>query len=159
MNVMLFEHFSSLSEQMVLHPDTEQNLPFQVGNRAIVGYNHTRRQRQCLPGGEYMRRMIMQRMQLCLLLLILGISTSALANPNDYPEFAQQKVDDDISVTFVTAEEVKQRLDAGTPQMLVDVRKSDSFKRRHLPNAVSIPLRSLPERYAEIPRDISVVLY
>ena len=106
-----------------------------------------------------MRRAMIQHLQLSLLLLILGVSASALANPNDYPEFAQKKVDDDISVTFVTPEEVKQRLDAGTPQTLVDVRKSNSFKRRHLPKAVSIPLRSFPERYAEIPRDIPVVLY
>ena len=106
-----------------------------------------------------MRRLMMQRMQFSLLLLILGISASALANPNNYPEFAQKKIDDDISVAFATAEEVKQRLDAGTPQTLVDVRKSSSFKRRHLPKAVSIPLRSFPERYAEIPRDIPVVLY
>jgi len=106
-----------------------------------------------------MRRAMMQRMQFSLLFLILGISASALANPNDYPEFAQKKVDDDIAVTFVTAEEVKQHLDAGAPQTLVDVRKSSSFERRHLPKAVSIPLRSFPERYAEIPRDTQVVLY
>jgi len=30
--------------KMVLHLYTEQNLSFQVGNRAIVRYNHTRRQ-------------------------------------------------------------------------------------------------------------------
>jgi hypothetical protein len=106
-----------------------------------------------------MRRAIMQRMQLSLLLLILGISASALANPNEYPEFAQKKIDDDISVTFVTAEEVKQRLDAGTPQMLVDVRNSSSFERQHLPKAISIPLRSFPERCVEIPHDTPVVLY
>jgi len=106
-----------------------------------------------------MRRAMMQRMQFSLLLLILGISASALANPNDYPEFAQKKVDDDISVTFVTAEEVKQRLDVGTPQALVDVRKSSSFERQHLPKAISIPLQSFPERYVEIPRDTPVVLY
>jgi hypothetical protein len=42
MNVMLFGHFASLSAKMVLHPYTEPNLSFQVGNRTIVRYNHTR---------------------------------------------------------------------------------------------------------------------
>lgn len=98
-------------------------------------------------------------LSLGLALSIIGLSATAFANPKDYPEYAQQQVSKDITVAFVKAEVVKQRLDDGTPQTLVDVRKSPGFQKAHLPNAVSIPLRQLPERYVEIPRDIPVVLY
>ncbi len=93
------------------------------------------------------------------LLLLLGMSAVALANPNDYPEYAQKKVDGDISITFIKPEDVKDNLDAAVEQTLIDVRKTNQYKKNHLPGAVSLPLRKLPERHAEIPRDTPSVLY
>jgi 3-mercaptopyruvate sulfurtransferase SseA len=91
--------------------------------------------------------------------LLLGATLGAQANPQEYGQFAQREVSKDIQVTFVTAETVKQRLDAGTPQWLVDVRNRSSYDRGHLPGARLLPLEEFPQRFAEIPRDIPVVLY
>jgi hypothetical protein len=94
-----------------------------------------------------------------LMVLGLGYTTGALANPQDYPQFAQQKIKDNIPIQFIQAEVVKKHLDDDTTQMLVDVRRRSSYDKAHLPGAVSIPLRELPQRAVEIPRDIPVVLY
>ena len=99
--------------------------------------------------------------RLCLLWLLAGLAcaASASANPNDYPEYAQIKIDPDITIEFITVEEVKQRLDAGEPQKIIDVRRLKLFDKTHLPGAVSIPLRDLETRIEEIPRDTPVVFY
>jgi hypothetical protein len=94
-----------------------------------------------------------------LMVLGLGYTTGALANPQDYPQFAQQKIKDNIPIQFIQAEAVKKHLDDDTTQLLVDVRRRSSYDQAHLPGAVSIPLRELPHRAVEIPRDIPVVLY
>jgi hypothetical protein len=98
-------------------------------------------------------------MLVSLIALSLGSTPGAVANPQDYPQFAQQKVDESIPINFEHSESVKQRLDTGAPQLIVDVRKLSSYEKAHLPGAVSIPLEELPYRAAEIPRDIPVVLY
>ena len=100
-----------------------------------------------------------QRRVVCLMVLALGYVAPALANPQDYPQFAQHQVDPTISITFVSAEQVKQHLDAGRPQLLVDVRSWAEYAAGHLPKAVSIPLEVLSVRMTEIPRNIPVVLY
>ena len=100
-----------------------------------------------------------QRLLALMFVLLLGSTMGTLANPQDYGQFAQQEVGKDVQVTFVTAETVKQRLDAGTPQWLVDVRNRSSYDKAHLPGARLLPLEEFPQRFAEIPRDIPVVLY
>jgi 3-mercaptopyruvate sulfurtransferase SseA len=94
-------------------------------------------------------------------LMILGLGTAlpALANPRDYPQFAQQQVDTTIPLRFINSQQVKQQLDAGASQLLVDVRDAAQYAQGHLPGAVSIPLKDFPTRVAEIPRDIPVVLH
>jgi len=88
-----------------------------------------------------------------------GVTGPVVANPLAYPEFAQHQVDPAIPITFMSAERVKAQLDAGRPQMSVDVRSREEFDTGHLPRATSIPLGVLSVRMAEIPRDIPVVLY
>lgn len=88
-----------------------------------------------------------------------GGSARVWANANQYPQFAQHQIDPAISITFVKVDEVKKRLDDGTPQLLVDVRMPDEYAQGHLPRAVSIPLGVLSVRMAEIPRTLPVVLY
>ena|SRR2546421_2182619 len=101
----------------------------------------------------------MQRTVICLTVLALGYVVPTLANPQDYPQFAQQQEDPSIPITFIGVELVKQHLDAGRPQLLVDVRSAGEYADGHLPKAMSIPLEVLPVRMTEIPRDIPVVLY
>jgi len=103
--------------------------------------------------------LFVQRTVVCLVVLALGYVVPTRANPQDYPQFAQQPEDPSIPITFIGVELVKQHLDAGRPQMLVDVRSAGEYAYAHLPKAVSIPLEVLAVRMAEIPHDILVVLY
>ena len=59
----------------------------------------------------------------------------------------------------VTAEELRDRLGAGTPPLLVDVREDWEVGMGTLPGAVHIPLGSLPIRWKEIPGNREVVVY
>jgi 3-mercaptopyruvate sulfurtransferase SseA len=102
---------------------------------------------------------VRQLIRLGWLWLVVGMAITASANPNDYPEYAQIKIAQDIPIDFITVEEVKQRLDAGAPQVLIDVRSRDNFQKAHLPGAMSIPLRTLEKHSKDIPRETPVVLY
>src|SRR5215472_2658032 len=102
---------------------------------------------------------VVQRTVVCFMVLALGYVAPTLANPQDYPQFAQQQEDPSIPITFIGVELVKQHLDAGHLQLLVDVRNAEDYAYAHLPKAVSIPLEVLAVRMAEIPHDIPVVLY
>jgi hypothetical protein len=101
----------------------------------------------------------LQRLLMLMIGLLIVASTGTVANPHDYGQFAQQEVSKDIQVAFITAESVKNLLDQGVPQWLVDVRDRTSYDQAHLPGAASLPLAELPQRFVEIPRDIPVVLY
>jgi hypothetical protein len=94
-----------------------------------------------------------------LIALALMYVVPALADPTNYPQFAQQQVDPAIPIFFTGVKRVKALLDEGRPPMLVDVRSVEEYNAGHLPKAKSIPLAALPRRLAEIPRDIPVVLY
>ena len=100
-----------------------------------------------------------KRTVVCLIVLTLVYVVPALANPHNYPQFAQQDVDPTIPIFFTGVERVKAQIDAGQPPMLVDVRSAEEYNAGHIPKAKSIPLEALPRRLAEIPRDTPVVLY
>ena len=100
-----------------------------------------------------------KRTAVCLIALVLLYVMPTQANPNNYPQFAQQQVVPAIPIFFTGVERVKAQLDAGQPPMLVDVRSVEEYNTGHLPKAKSIPLEVLPRRMAEIPRDIRIVLY
>jgi hypothetical protein len=93
------------------------------------------------------------------LMLLMGLSRPVMANPNDYPQYAQQQVDPAIAIAFIGVDQAKEALDAGRQQLFVDVRTFPEYSETHLPKAVSIPLGVLSVRMTEIPRDIPVVLY
>lgn len=100
-----------------------------------------------------------KRCLISLSIFLLALASGAYANPQDYPEFAQQKIKDNIPIQFISAEMVKQRIDSASTQLIIDVRYQSSYHKSHLPGALSIPLRTLPDRVAEVPRDTPVVLY
>lgn len=56
----------------------------------------------------------------------------------------------------VTADELQERLDE---VVVVDVRRADDYAAGHLPGAVSIPLRELRDRLAELPAGREIVAY
>ena len=59
----------------------------------------------------------------------------------------------------VTREELARRLDDGDDLVVLDVRPSAEHAAGHLPGAVSIPVRELRRRLAELPRDREIVAY
>lgn len=95
----------------------------------------------------------------CLLGLGLACAATVSADPRDYPEFAEQRVAQDISVRFASVDELKTRIDTGEAVKIIDVRGYGDFARGHLPGAISIPLGLLPYSLEEIPRDVPLVLY
>ena len=94
-------------------------------------------------------------------LLMLGLAGAATvaADPRDYPQFAQQKVAQDITIQFTSVDELKARIDTGVPLKIIDVRGYGDYARGHLPGAVSVPLGVLPYSLDDIPTDVPVVLY
>ncbi|WP_043631824.1 ArsR/SmtB family transcription factor [Nonomuraea candida] len=62
------------------------------------------------------------------------------------------------SLEGVTADELAARLsDPGT--VIVDVRPAADYAAGHLPGAVSVPMKELPARLAELPADAEIVAY
>ena len=91
--------------------------------------------------------------------MALALACAASADPRDYPQFAQQRLAEDIGVRFTGVDELKGRIDAGEAVRIIDVRGYGDYARGHLPRAVSVPLALLPYYLEEIPTDIPVVLY
>jgi hypothetical protein len=77
--------------------------------------------------------------------LLLG--AAAPASPPDYP------------VAFITVDELKKVVDGGGPVVIIDVRTRSEYDERHITGARSLPLRSVPERSREIPKNQLVVFY
>ena len=76
------------------------------------------------------------------------------ANPTDYADASCGP-----EATAITADDLRAQLTAAVPPLLLDVRSSLEYERRHLPGAVLLPLPQLPARVAEVPREGTVVVY
>ncbi|HXG58667.1 MAG TPA: molybdopterin-synthase adenylyltransferase MoeB [Thermoanaerobaculia bacterium] len=61
--------------------------------------------------------------------------------------------------TEITVRQLAERLNAGEDLVLVDVRETYEYQTDHLQGAQHIPLREVPHRLGEIPRDRDVVVY
>lgn len=59
----------------------------------------------------------------------------------------------------ITADNLENELKQKNAPLIVDVREPDEYASGHIAGALSIPLRSVPDRLAEIPRDKPVVVY
>jgi rhodanese-related sulfurtransferase len=71
--------------------------------------------------------------------------------------FAGHGVED--TVDNISAERVKQLMDAGEKVALIDLRPVKEFEQKRLPGARSIPLAEIATRFSEIPKSGRVVLY
>ncbi|MEA2992872.1 MAG: hypothetical protein QOD40_1792 [Alphaproteobacteria bacterium] len=70
------------------------------------------------------------------------------------------QVEDDLVYFLpIAAEHAKRLLDSGEKLFFFDLRDPEDFKREHLPNARSIPLKELSKRFQRIPTTGRVVLY
>jgi rhodanese-related sulfurtransferase len=64
----------------------------------------------------------------------------------------------DSYFTIATIEELKSVIDNSQP-ILVDVREPSEYQSGYIPNAISIPLRTLAQNLDQIPSDRPVILY
>lgn len=62
-------------------------------------------------------------------------------------------------VRRVSVDEVKRCADAGDAIVIVDVRSPEAFAARHIPGALSVPLRAILDRAHGLPRDHEIFLY
>lgn len=70
------------------------------------------------------------------------------------PEYA--KLED---VPRVSVNEARRRRERGEPIVIVDVRSADDYVAEHIAGSVHIPLREIPRRFRELPRDALLVFY
>ena len=61
-------------------------------------------------------------------------------------------------VEEVTAERLQERLAAGDPVQVVDVREPEAFREGHVPGAINVPFPEFPERIGEVEWADDVVL-
>ena len=62
-------------------------------------------------------------------------------------------------VPRMTVEELVARQDAGEKVVIVDTRVSRQYQIRHIPGAISIPVREMEDRYEELPKDATIAFY
>ncbi len=94
------------------------------------------------------------------LMFVFFIHTGNLAaNPDLYPQFAQQGEAPNVRPEFIRVEQLVEDIINKTKPYLVDVRTEEEYKQAHIKGSVSIPLGEIHLRLAEIPSDRLVVLY
>jgi len=71
--------------------------------------------------------------------------------------FAGHGVED--TVDNISAERVKQLMDAGEKLVFIDMRPAKEYQQNRLPGARSLPLAEVANRFNEIPKSGRVVLY
>ncbi len=62
-------------------------------------------------------------------------------------------------VPQITVEDLKEMRDRGEPPMLLDVREPHEYALADLPDAIKVPLGTLPKSLEKIPRDRDLVVY
>jgi 3-mercaptopyruvate sulfurtransferase SseA len=81
------------------------------------------------------------------------------ADPSKYPQFAQQKLPDNITPAFVSVDQLAKEITAGGKPLIIDVRSAEEYREVHILGAVSSPLSEFSAHLENIPRDRPVVLY
>ncbi len=85
--------------------------------------------------------------------------TAVQADPSRYPQFAQQKLADNITPVFITVDELVKEITAVKKPLIVDVRTDEEYREAHILGAVSSPLAEFSAQLQNIPKDWPVVLY
>ena len=108
-----------------------------------------------------MRRSASQRIIFlpALLTVLLFVPNFSRADPSKYPEFAQQKLPDDVTPEFISVDELLSEVKSGKKPVIIDVRSEEEFHEVHIVGALSAPLGEFNYHLKSIPRDRPVVLY
>jgi 3-mercaptopyruvate sulfurtransferase SseA len=90
---------------------------------------------------------------------ILLFHTTVQADPSKYPQFAQQKLADNITPVFIAVDELVKEITAVEKPLIIDVRTEEEYREVHILGAVSSPLAEFSAHLQNIPTDRPVVLY
>ena len=95
----------------------------------------------------------MKQLLLLALVIVCGIAAIKFYTGRSTPE--------SLGYRTITAEEAKERLDAGAPLVLLDVRTQEEFDEAHIPGAVCLPNEAIGGRApAELPdKDAEILIY
>ena len=63
------------------------------------------------------------------------------------------------TIDLLSAERVKQLMDAGEKLVFIDMRPAKEYQQNRLPGARSLPIAEVANRFSEIPKTGRVVLY
>lgn len=93
--------------------------------------------------------------------LLHALGAVGLAGFIGYKSYHRQKFLRNLRMAKICVEELKQRLDAGDPITVVDVRHPISLELdpEMIPGALNLLLEEIDHRHHEIPRDREIVLY
>ena len=80
-------------------------------------------------------------------LVVVGWATAAPADDPEVPE------------RYIKVDEARALADQGVPLTFIDVRPLPQYETQHIRGALSVPLRALPHRLAEVPTSVRVILY
>lgn len=92
-------------------------------------------------------------------LALLTAAPFTSADPSKYPEYAQQKLPEDIKPEFISIDELLAEVKAGKKPVIVDVRSEEEFREIHILGAISAPIGEFTFYLASMPRDRPLVLY
>src|SRR5205809_4800864 len=92
-----------------------------------------------------------------LLVLLLGILAAYIA----YKFVARQRFLRDLRISRITADELKEKIDAGEELVIVDLRHSMDFEAdpETIPGAFHMDSKELEEKNDRLPRDREIILY
>jgi len=92
---------------------------------------------------------------------LLAVLVGALAAYIGYKFIARQRFLRELRIARITVDELKQKIDAGEPVTIVDLRHSLDFEAEPetIPGALHIEAKELEEKDRRLPRDGEVVLY
>ena len=102
----------------------------------------------------------MRRVWLLLgLLMILVWRNEAVADPSNYPQYAQHQLPKGLKPEFVRLHQVVDDIAQGKKPLIIDVRSAQEYRELHIKASISIPLDEMPLQLDKIPKDRPLVLY
>ena len=81
------------------------------------------------------------------------------ADPAKYPQFAQQKLAENITPQFISVDDLVADIKKGAKPLIIDVRSAEEFNEAHILGARLAPLAQFRDHIKTIPRDRVTILY
>jgi rhodanese-like protein len=89
--------------------------------------------------------------------MIAIIALSVLAGEPSLPYPADPETRKAIGAKEMTAAALKQKIDAGEPVLVIEVREVSAYEKETIPGAIHIPFAHLQEALQDIPKDRMLV--